>query len=237
VEIPSGRYTPFYASDGDGSGVAVEAFELDRVPVTVERYRAFVEAEAGWRRSAAPPVLVGEGYLERWRGDLDPGPGVGGPDRPVTGVSWFAAGAFCRWVGGRLPTTDEWEYVAQASETEANAFGEPEFNRRLLELHGSRPAPDALPPVGGTFRNALGVWDLHGLVWEWTADFNNRMLTGSGRDDQGLDRQLFCAAGSAGTTDPGDYAGFLRHGVRASLEGGESHPGVGFRCAYDPPPG
>lgn len=50
-------------------------------------------------------------------------------------------------------------------------------------------------------------------------------------DDQGLDRQLFCAAGSLGATDRSDYAAFLRYAFRADLRGSDTGPLLGFRCA------
>lgn len=232
VRIPAGAYTPQYAT-GEGA-VSVEGFALDLVPVTVEAFLDFVERSPEWRRDRVARVFADTAYLGSWAGPLDPGLGDDALRRPVTEVSWFAARAYCAWRGARLPTTAEWEYAAAASETEADAFGDPAFDRWLLSLYGSRPGPDELPPVGRTFRNAYGVWDLHGLVWEWTADFNNQMLTGAGRDDRGLDRQLFCAAGSAGATDLKDYAAFLRYSFRSSLEGAYAGRLLGFRCAANP---
>lgn len=229
IEIPPGVFTPQYAT-GNGA-VEVEAFALDRTPVTVAGFLDFLEAHPEWRRSRVKPVFADDAYLASWSGDLDPGLEDDALRRPVTEVSWFAARSYCAWRGARLPTTDEWEYAAAASETEADASGEAAFDRRLLSLYGRRPPADALPPVGRTFRNVHGVWDLHGLVWEWTADFNNQMLTGAGRDDRGLDRQLFCAAGSVGATDLKDYAGFLRYSYRSSLTGAYSGRLLGFRCA------
>jgi formylglycine-generating enzyme required for sulfatase activity len=230
VVVPAGRYVPLYATGADAAGIDVAAFRLDVRPVTVAEFLGFVREAPGWQRGAAPPALADPAYLARWADALDPGPDVP-PDRPATEVSWFAARAYCRWAGGRLPTTDEWEYAAQASETHPNAFRDPTFNRHTLGLVQGRAAPDARPPVGTTDRNVFGVHDLHGLVWEWTADFNNQVLTGSGRDDKGLDRGRFCAAGAVGTTDPGDYAAFLRWAFRTSLEGATTSPALGFRCA------
>lgn len=231
VAIPAGAFVPRFAADD--TPVTVAAFRLDAHPVTVAEYVAFLEAAPAWRRSRVPALFADAGYLASWRGDLDAGPAGEDPGRPVTEVSWFAARTFCGARGGRLPTTREWEYAAAFTETGPPAFRDHDFNARLRGLYARRPAPDALPPVGTTFRSSTGVWDLHGLVWEWTSDFNNQMATGAGRDDQGLDRGLFCAAGSEDATDRSDYAAFLRFAYRASLDGDYAGRRLGFRCAYD----
>jgi formylglycine-generating enzyme required for sulfatase activity len=88
--------------------------------------------------------------------------------------------------------------------------------------------------VGYSFKNYWGVWDMHGLVWEWVADFNAQMTTGASRKDAGgLDRQLFCAAGSIGSTDPNDYASFMRYAMRGSVKARYAIQNMGFRCARD----
>lgn len=227
VRVPAGSFTPQYALAGQP--VAVEAFHLDVTPVTVRQFLAFLSAQPGWQRGRAPAVFAGDHYLESWESPLNPT--TSDLDRPVTEVTWFAARAYCTWQGARLPTTHEWEYAARASGTSADGDADPSFNKRLMSLHQARPAPAALPPVGRTFRNALGLWDLHGLVWEWTSDFNSQMATGSARNDVGLDRALFCAAGSVGATDMTDYVAFLRWAHRASLEGTSASGTLGFRCA------
>ena len=85
------------------------------------------------------------------------------------------------------------------------------------------------------FENAYGVRALHGVVWEWTLDFNSIVLdddsraTGSGADAR--DRHLYCASAALGATDPSNYPAFLRHAVRAGLGARSSTSAVGFRCA------
>jgi formylglycine-generating enzyme required for sulfatase activity len=236
VAIPEGSYIPLYAAAGNGSTAEgaprtrVAAFTLDVHPVTVSQFARFLAEEPRWRRSRANSLFAGDDYLASWPDDLTPPDGH--PDRPITEVAWFIARAYCAWSGGRLPTTDEWEYAAGANATRTDAFRDRDFNALVLALYQARSArAGRLPAVGATDRNAFGVEDLHGLVWEWTEDFNNQVLTGSGRDDTALDRQLFCAAGSSGATDLTDYGGFLRHAHRASLDGTSSGPGLGFRCA------
>src|SRR5690348_1454731 len=112
--IPAGSYEPLYRRAGEGR-VAVAAFALDVEPATNADYLAFVQSHPAWRRGAVKPVFAERGYLADWRGPLDPGD-ADALRRPVTAVSWFAAKAYCESRGKRLPTVDEWEYAASASE-------------------------------------------------------------------------------------------------------------------------
>lgn len=64
---------------------------------------------------------------------------------------------------------NEWEYAAMASETQANAQEDSVFNQKIIE--GYELPSTYKHKVGSTFENYWGVYDLHGLVWEWTMDF------------------------------------------------------------------
>jgi sulfatase modifying factor 1 len=228
ARIPAGRYVPLFINGR--TSVQVDAFALDRRPVTRAEYLAFVRAQPRWRRGRVPRAFAGPGYLASWPGELAVGSAVDAR-RPVTEVSWFAARAFCESRGARLPTTDEWEYAALASETSRNASRDAVFIRRLLDLYRTpRPVP---PVVGSGFRNAYGVQDLHGVVWEWVLDFNSVLVSDDSRATGGRDHPLFCAAGVVGATDPGNYPAFLRYGFRAALEGRTTVGSLGFRCAQD----
>ncbi|HEX5870052.1 MAG TPA: formylglycine-generating enzyme family protein, partial [Longimicrobium sp.] len=228
ARIPGGSYTPLFINGRPS--VRVDAFALDRHPVTRAEYLAFVRAQPRWQRGRVARALAGPGYLASWPGPLAVGTGVDAR-RPVTEVSWFAARAFCTWRGARLPTTDEWEYAALASETVRNASRDAVFISRLLELYRTpRPVP---PVVGSGFRNAYGVHDLHGVVWEWVLDFNSVLVSDDSRATSGRDHSLFCAAGVVGATDPGNYPAFLRYGFRAALQGRTTVGSLGFRCAQD----
>jgi formylglycine-generating enzyme required for sulfatase activity len=90
-----------------------------------------------------------------------------------------------------------------------------------------------LPSIRQGVPNYFGVYDLHGLVWEWVADFNTAMVTGDARADSGLDRQLFCGSGSEGAKDRNNFPAFMRYGFRSSLKASYTVHNLGFRCAKD----
>jgi formylglycine-generating enzyme required for sulfatase activity len=231
VRIPAGVYAPLLRTTQEAAEVAVPAFLLDERPVTNGDFLAFVAANPKWRRSQLAGMFADSSYLEHWAGDLEPG--TNAPlDAPVVRVSWFAARAYARWVGKRLPTTAEWELAASAGYTRADGRND-EVLRRDLYAWLARPVPPVQPPVGGARPDFNGVRGLHGFVWEWVDDFNTAMVTGESRGDSGLERDLFCGAGAVGAKDTTDYAAFMRGALRSSLKANNTTTSLGFRCAQD----
>jgi len=233
VLIPAGSYTPLFIQDA--KPVEVSAFYLDKVPVTNGQFLEFVRKHPEWRRSRVKQLFADGNYLKHWAGDLDLGPEAEAlADAPVTNVSWFAARAFLKPLGKRLPTTDEWELAGSADETRMDATGDPNFHVRILEWYAT-PNPSKFPKAESFPANAYGVRALHGLVWEWVRDFNNATVTGESRGDSTLDRNLFCAGGALNAADPSNYAAFMRYAFRSSLSGNYTVANLGFRGARDAP--
>lgn len=230
VKILAGSYRPFYQVVKRQRAVSytISAFEVSRYPVTNGDYLEFVQARPQWRRSRTTRLFAEKGYLRHWNSDLQFDPSI--RNSPVVNVSWFAARAYCRWRGGRLPSLDEWEYLAQASETRAQGLQQAEFRQKVLAWYG-RPTPAKLPPVGSGFRNVYGVCDLYGSAWEWVEDFNTLLGTGESRADSALERELYCASGSVAGLDPEDYASYMRFAFRSSLRANYVVPNLGFRLA------
>lgn len=233
VRIPAGVYVPLLRTPKDPAAVNVAAFLLAERPVTNAEYLAFVTAQSKWQRSKVSPLFADSSYLGHWAGDLTPGPSAP-PDAPVVQVSWFAARAYARWAGRRLPTTAEWEFAAGAGYTRPDGRNDAALNRDLYAWL-ARPVPAILPAAGLGRPNFYGARDLHGLVWEWVEDFNTAMVTGESRADAGLERDLFCGAGSVGAKDTTDYAAFMRQALRSSLKANNTTTSLGFRCARDLP--
>ncbi|MBT9587601.1 formylglycine-generating enzyme family protein [bacterium] len=233
LTIPAGSFRPLYSVKklAPGEKVKVAGFQLCSLAVTNREYLEFVRRCPQWRRSRVPRVFAEAGYLRHWKGDLDTGTGVA--DSPVNFVSWFAARAYCRDAGLRLPSMMEWEYAARASTSKPDGEADAAFQRQILAWYG-QPTRSQLPPVGGGMRNCYGAYDMHGLVWEWVDDFTGVLMEGEGRGGQSLDRNLFCAAGAAGGADPRDYPAYMRFAFRSSLKASYCLGNLGFRCARGP---
>ncbi|PPL15638.1 hypothetical protein UN63_11880 [Oceanisphaera arctica] len=230
VELPGGVVRPLYLTK-DSPLTPVAPFRLDTTPVTNRQFADFVRQYPRWQRRQAVALFVEPQYLNHWGPD---GPQSDQLEQPVTYVSWYAASAYCQARGKRVPTVAEWEFAAQASELAANGSTEPGYTRRILSWY-ARPATATQPNVGQSPANYWHIQDLHGLVWEWTRDFNSSLVTGESRGDSALDKGLFCGSAAAGSADPSDYAAFMRFGFRSSLKAPYTLGNLGFRCAQEIP--
>jgi len=177
--------------------VSVAAFRIDAKPVTQAQYNSF----------------------RRVHGSTE------AADRPATRMTRIDARAFCAAQGKRLPSIDEWEYVAGASRTARGAGNEAAFRQEILDRYTRARDPRAA--VGSTFRNAFGVWDMHGLVWEWVEP------SAAHAGHTKAEHDMSCAGSASGATSTTDYAAFLRFAFRSGLDDDSAGAGLGFRCAAD----
>lgn len=216
--------------DSEGK-VAIAPFDLMTTPVTNAQFLAFVTTHPKWRRGGVPTVFAEARYLQHWSGPLSLGSSAQ-PAQPVTRVSWFAAAAYCEALSARLPTWSEWEYAAAADTTRADARKDPAWRERLLTWY-SKPANTPLADVGASEADVHGVYDLHGLVWEWVEDYSAMLVSADNRDQDDPDLTKFCGAGALSTNDRENYAVLMRIAMLSALEADDTTSSLGFRCARD----
>ncbi len=224
--IGAGSFIPLYGSTED-KVTKVDAFLLDIYPVTNQQFLAFIKEYPDYNRTNIKRLFAAKSYLSHWASESDFG--NLDPEAPVTNVSWFAAKKYCECQGKRLPTLEEWEYAAMADEKQKDARTKEEFNKYILGWYEQNKTYNN--KVGSTFKNYWGVYDMHGLVWEWTFDFNSIFLSGESRKDKDSDRDLFCGSASVDATDLMDYAAFMRYAFRGSIKANYTTKNLGFRCA------
>lgn len=228
VLVASGTYIPLYGSDSQK--VDVEQFYMDVYPVTNEQYLAFVKANPQWQKSSVKKIFANDNYLKHWKNDTTLGDEML-PNSPITNISWFAANAYCESTGSRLPTLDEWEYVAMADPTEIDARYKEKYNQYILDWYEQQST--YLHEIGNTYKNYWGIYDMHGLVWEWVYDYSSVLLSGENRGNSGNDTDLFCGSGSLGANDLMNYAAFMRYAFRGSLKANYNVRNLGFRTVKD----
>ncbi len=230
MKIDSGSYRAFIGKDSNNI-IKVKSFYIDDSPVTNAEYLTFLKANPQWTRSKVLRLYADSTYLKHWKGDYQL-PEKINPDAPVTNVSWFSAEAYAKSVGKRLPTIEEWEYVGLADRSSKNASDKPHFTDFILREYQQRKS-NMNKVVRQGEPNFYGVYDMYGMVWEWTYDFNSVMMSGESRKDNTTNESLFCAGGAITASDLRNYAAFVRYALRGSIKANNCLNNLGFRCARD----
>jgi formylglycine-generating enzyme len=230
--LPAGIFKTVLPPDGKQGLATVRPFSLRTMPVSNGEFSNFTQKSPQWRGKTVAAVFADSQYLNHW-------PASGGLDkeqlgRPVTNVSWFAAQAYCESEGARLPTWHEWEYAAAADEKRVDARDDPAWRERILTWYSRKSAP--LPKVGSMEKNAYGIHDLHGVIWEWVHDASALMVSGDSRNQGDPDTLQFCGAGALSANDRENYPVLMRIAMLSSLGAASTTRNLGFRCAKDVAP-
>ncbi len=213
--------------------VQLDAFLMDRTEVSVEAFEQFT-------RAAWVDDSVWSEQGRTWRDSNGRGAGremrQAGRDgtHPVVAVSWYEADAYCRWVGGRLPTEAEWERAACDGGPGPFPWGNTEpdgvrWSTKTIQMGVARV--DTAPVGEDRYPTPSGLRHMVGNVWEWTADWYHRDAynTGSTKNPQGP------AEGKWKTISGGSFSNLPSYSTcthREPASPSDVRLTLGFRCAY-----
>jgi uncharacterized protein (TIGR02996 family) len=159
--------------------------------------------------------------------------------RPMEFVNWTDAVEFCTQLSNlpeeklagrkyRLPTEAEWEYACRAGSETHYALGNAWNN-----YFGNASGLTAASPVGNYLPNAWGLYDMHGNVREWCADWYRREYYSESSvvDPKGPEEgmQRIMRGGSWDVTS----INYARSAYRVMLDPNERRQGVGFRVVCE----
>jgi formylglycine-generating enzyme required for sulfatase activity len=162
---------PHYSGEELLHHAVLAPYAIGRYEVTNAEFSAFLSEEGNrvsrgvpWLRPEASQIeQTGKGFAPR----------AGTEQRPVTGITWRAARAYCQWLSrktGRhyeLPTAAQWEAAARAGTRTAWWWGDaddPARHRSFAHVAEGTADVGSYPP------NPWGLHDTSGNVWEWTFD-------------------------------------------------------------------
>ncbi len=194
ILVPGGTFRmgsdAHYPEEAPAHSVSVDAFWIDRTPVTNRAFRKLLKA--GSLVFTPPKHAVDTRdwsqwwnfkFGANWRRPYGPRSSISGlDDHPVVHGAYRDAEAYARWAGKELPTEAEWEFAARGGLDGAEfAWGDelaPGGRHMANTWQGAFPhqnlATDGFErtsPVAAFPPNRYGIHDMIGNVWEWTADW------------------------------------------------------------------
>jgi prepilin-type processing-associated H-X9-DG protein len=167
VTVPAGEFTMGLPDVGNDDDDAPADCPSHQVRIT-QPYRLGIHE-------------VTRGQFHQVMGEADPDDESA--NLPAAGITWPEAAEFCRrlslvpeeseavrWY--RLPTEAEWEFACRDGKNEPYQWQPRPPDDKSGEAAGLQPLP--IRPVGSYPPNRLGLYDMRGNVWEWTADWFDR---------------------------------------------------------------
>ncbi len=210
--------TPYYLNERPRRIVTLDGYYIDKYETTNQQYSEFVAAMQGRVRIPPPPYWENGVYAE------------GEENFPVHTVHWYAASAYCRWRGKRLPTEAEWEKAARGIDGREYPWG----NEYSPDKANNQSNFGGVIAVGSyeEGKSPYGLYDMAGNVAEWVDDWYKPYPGGEAHKDPKYGERYKVIRGG-GWGGMGHYNLPLYYSTTHREKGlpTDAFRDVGFRCA------
>jgi len=216
LQAELGNKKPFYLDEHPERRLSIPSFFIDRFEVVNQDYARFIAKK---KRNPSP----------YWRGmDYPTGLGL----LPVVELNWYEARDYCRSLGKRLPTEEEWEKSGRGPTGNLYAWGNT-FDGTKGNVSAGSHGGIMMTGRFSTDRSHYGLFDMTGNVMEWTSSWY-KPYPGSDYNSDIFGEQYKVARGDA-FGESGHYAMeiFSRLTYRQNVYPEERLAFLGFRCAMD----
>jgi len=227
--------------------VTLSAFRMSKYEITNAQFAAFLNAKSigsnGLYAAGAYPTQALIFANSSWGLTYSGAqwiPVTGYETSPVINVTWYGSTEFATYVGGTLPTEAQWEYACRGGTTTPFSTGnyltnlQANYNWAYPYNGGTNTVTTPLnktQPVGTYAPNAFGLYDMHGNVWEWCADWYGTYPTSAQTNPTGASTGSSRVNRGGGL---GNYAQYCRSAYRSYSGPGNGNGGVGFRVVFVP---
>ncbi len=157
----------YFSQQYPANRVTVHAFFIDKYEVTNADYKKFIRANPLWSKSNIADSLHDGNYLKLWNGYKYP---KGQDDYPVVYISWYAASAYAKWAGKRLPLQAELEYAEKEAGGKSALFPWGNADADKSKANYMDSGIDGAAKVGSYPADSMGLYDMAGNVSEFCAD-------------------------------------------------------------------
>jgi formylglycine-generating enzyme required for sulfatase activity len=219
-----------YDAEKPVHSVTLSAFRMGATPVTVSVWKEYCAATG-----ISLPVAPSWGLLD---------------DHPVVNVSWNdimgsnGKGGFCAWASDiagfrlTLPTEAQWEYAARGGVDDQEFPWGNTFDRSKLwcsqKDYGDAGKTAPVVRSSKIYRNAFGLMDMVGNVWQWCSDLEGPYSSGSQTDPVGPASPSVNARCVRGGSWVSDYPDTFRCANRVMNDPGDRIDDIGFRLSAGP---
>lgn len=253
--IPSGTFmmgSPWSETGGSFElqySVTLSAFRISKYEITNAQYATFLNAkgigsDGKYALGSYPNEKLIDLSSSSWCLKFVANQWVsntGYENHPVVNVSWYGAKEYATYIGGFLPTEAQWEYACRAGTTTpfntgsclTNLQAKYDWSQQYTNCstNSTTTSPLTTVAVGSYQSNTWGLYDMHGNVTEWCADWYDYYPTSAQTNPTGASNASFRVIRGGGLASQAREcrSAHRQNGSPNAIDGG-----LGFRVAFIP---